>query len=84
MTLLHYFNEIRYVIAHVTQVILMSSLTGMSRDPRNLMIGRSSNVQFIERSWWPSGLVVGLPSYGPGAGMSLPLGDEDHSPLGIE
>ena len=76
----------------------MSSLRERARDSRILIrcpnvnahvihvlfIGRSSNAQFIERSWWPSGLVVGLPSYGPGAGMSLPLGDEDHSPLGIE
>ena len=58
-----------YVNAHVIHVLMFST---------------SSNAQFIERSWWPSGLVVGLPSYGPGAGMSLPLGDEDHSPLGIE
>ena len=65
-------------------------MTLQARDPRilisfhyvnahvihGLMFSRSSNAQFIERSWWPSGL-------SRGAGMSLPLGDEDHSPLGI-
>ena len=65
---------------------MINSLRQRARDPRSrdlLMFSTSFNAQFIERSWWPSGLVVGLPSYGPGAGMSLPLGDEDHSPLGI-